>query len=188
MEVVVKEFQNKIYNFKYLKAKMHVRYWVDCEFSEDNGKTWNKDFEDTKEECLKVREHIPFVSIVKNNIDKKEFGWWLKDSEEDYWTIIIDLDNGKILDWPKEFCLNTNYKVCDEGEYSFLDENKKELLNITDKFKQYYVPDFMAIEDNGDGDYVYINIDGEGNIEHFDIMKERIQDYLLENTYNKEDE
>ena len=186
MEVFVKQY-NKNYNFRYLKAKMHVRYWVDCEFSEDNGQSWNKDFDDTKEECLKVREHIPFVSIVKNNIDKKEFGWWLKDEEEDYWTIIIDLENGKILDWPKGFCLNTFYKVCDEGDYSFLDENKNEVLNITDKFEQYYVPNFMSLEDEGFGDYVYLNIDGEGNIEHFELMNERIKDYFLKN-YIEEDE
>jgi hypothetical protein len=45
----------------------------------------------------------------------------------------------------------------------------------------------MSLEDEGFGDYVYLNIDGEGNIEHFELMKERIKDYFLKN-YIEEDE
>lgn len=76
------------------------------------------------------------------------------------------------------FCLNAHYKVCDDGEYVFLDENMNEIINITNEYDQYYVPDFLSIEDEGYGDYVHINIDGEGKIEHFDKVRDKINSYF----------
>jgi len=155
---------------KYLKACMGVRYWQDCDYSKDGGRIWiDACEEDTDEESENMKEITPFV--IKKNIG---YG------NSDYWEIIIDLDNGKILDWPNTISLRTHYKVCDDGEYIFLDENKKEVVNITNKYDQYYVPDFLALEDDGFGDYVYLNIDNQGNIEHFDIMKKRIEKYFNE--------
>lgn len=157
-------------DIKYLKACMGIRHWQDCDYSKDDGKTWiDACEEDTVEESENMKEITPCV--IKKNIG---YG------DSDYWEIIIDLDNGKILDWPNNISIRTHYKVCDDGEYIFLDENKEEVVNITDKYDQYYVPDFLAIEDDGWGDYVYLNIDNQGNIEHFDIMKEKIEEYFDE--------
>ena len=154
-------------DIKYLRATMGVRYWVDCDYSDDNGQTWHGDFDDTEEESDRIMKLTPCV--VKKNIGNRE---------SNYLELIIDIDNGKVLNWPKGFCLNTNYKVCDDGEYVFFDENMNEVVNITKEYDQYYVPDFLSIEDEGYGDYVYIDIDGDGNIKHFDKMKEGIQDYF----------
>ena len=131
---------------------MGVRYWEDCDFSEDNGKTW--------EESDRIKSLMPHV--VRN----------------DYWELIIDLDTGKVLNWPEGFCIRTYFKVCDDGEYVFLDRRMDEVLNITEQYEQYYVPNFLALEDSGYGDYVIINIDGNGEIEHFDRMIARIKDYF----------
>ena len=68
------------------------------------------------------------------------------------------------MNWPKDFCISTWFKVCDDGEYVFLGKDMNEVVNITNEYRQYYVPNFLAIEDSGYGDYVYINIDGNGNI------------------------
>ena len=152
---------------KYLRATMGVRYWVNCDYSNDDGKTWFGDFDDTDEESDRIKSLLPHV--VKRDIGYKE---------SDYWELIIDLDTGKVLNWPKGFCVKTFFKVCDDGEYIFLDENKKEVINITKEYDQYYVPDFLALEDSGYGDYVIINIDGDGKIEHFDRMIARIEDYF----------
>lgn len=154
-------------DIRYLKASMGVRYWVDCEYSKDNGQTWEKDFEDTTEESDRVREELPCVV-------KKDIGY----GSCYYWEIIIDLNDGKILNWPKGFCLNTHFKVCDDGEYVFLDDEQNEVVNITKEYKQYYVPHFLALEDSGYGDYVYIDINGDGKINKFNYMKERIVDYF----------
>ena len=163
----VKRILTKWEDIRYLRARMGVRYWVDCEYSTDNGETWNGDFDDTDEESERIMKLTPCV--VKKNIG---YG------ESDYWEIIIDLENGKIVTWPEGFCLKTHYKVCDDGEYVFLDENMNGIINITKEYDQYYVPDFLSIEDEGYGDYVYINIDGEGKIEHFDKVREKINYYF----------
>lgn len=160
-------------DIRYLRATMGVRYYVDCEYSEDNGETWYKDFDDTEEESERIKELTPCV--VRKNIG---YG------ESDYLELIIDLEEGKVLNWKDGFCLNTYYKVCDDGEYVFFDENMNEVVNITKECQQYYVPDFLEIGDHGYGDYVYLNIDGNGKIENFEEMKSKIEEYfIIENKY-----
>lgn len=154
-------------DIKYLKATMGVRYWVDCNYSDDNGKTWNLNFPDTDEESERIMKLTPCVI-------RKDIGY----RESNYWEIIIDLEEGKVLNWKDGFCLHTSYKVCDDGEYSFLDKDMNEVVNITKEYKQYYVPDFLSIEDSGYGDYVNININGDGTIQHFDVMKCEIERYF----------
>ena len=154
-------------DIKYLKATMGVRYWVDCNYSDDNGKTWNMNFPDTDEESERIKKLTPCV--VTKNIGYGDYG---------YLELIIDLDEGKVLNWANGFCLNTHYKVCDDGEYVFLDENMNEVVNITKEYDQYYVPNFLSLEDDGYGDYVYININGDGTIKHFNKMKDKIEYYF----------
>lgn len=155
------------YDIKYLRATMGVRYYVNCEYTEDNGKTWHKDFEDTDEADELVKSVIP--GIVKKDIGYKE---------SEYFEIIIDLDKGKVINWPKNFTLITYFKICDDGEYVFLDKKMNEIVNITKEYDQYYVPSFLSIDDNGYGDYLYITILGGGKIHNFDIMKTRIEEYF----------
>ena len=154
---------------KYLKATMGVRYWVDCNYSDDNGKSWNLNFPDTDEESERIKKLTPCV--VRKNIGYGDY---------DYLELIIDLTEGKVLNWKDGFCLHTSYKVCDDGEYIFLDENMNEIVNITKEYGQYYVPDFLSIEDSGYGDYVNININGDGTIQNFDAMKCEIENYFYE--------
>lgn len=163
-------------DIRYLKATMGVRYWVDCDYSEDNGNTWvcGCQLKDTINESERIMNITPCV-VFKN------IGY----DDSNYLELIIDLEEGKVLNWPKDFCIHTYYKVCDDGEYSFLDDNMNEIVNITNEYDQYYVPDFLAIEDFGYGDYVCININGDGYIEHFDTMKSKIKDYF--NNVNNED-
>ena len=149
------------FNIRYLKINAFVRHWVDCDYSTDNGETWHGDFEDIMEEHNRIGKIIP-------------------GSDGEHWKITIDLWNGRVLNWPKGFCLKTHFKVCDEGEYEFLDVDGKDVINITEEFDQYYVPDFLSIEDDGWGDYIIININGDGTIENFDIMEERIKTYFNE--------
>ena len=40
------------------------------------------------------------------------------------WSPLIDLDTGKIIDWPPGNTASTHYKVCDEGRYALLREDK----------------------------------------------------------------
>lgn len=161
-------------NVKYLSAKIGVRYWVDCKYSKDNGETWI-DPDDNDEDEKSVVDDLKEIIVPENQ------RWGLVN----YWKLEINLDTGKVVDWPRGLCIHTYFKVCDDGEYVFLDGEGKEVVNITKEYDQYYVPDFLALEDEGYGDYVYLNIDGNGNIEHADWMRDRIANYF--NDMNKDD-
>lgn len=157
-------------DIRYLRATMGVRYWVDCQYSEDNGNSWNLNFPDTDEESERIMKLIPCVV-------RKDIGY----RENNYWELLIDLDEGKVVNWPEGFRISTWFKVCDDGEYVFLDENMNEVINITKEYEQYYVPDFLEIGDEGYGDYVYLDIDGDGNIKDFDTMKKEIIMFFMDN-------
>jgi hypothetical protein len=81
----------------------------------------------------------------------------------DTWKPIIDLETGLITNWEKGKEANIHYKVCDEGEYWLQDENGEKIV----KAKGYYVPDFLAIDDSGYGDYIIMKVDKEGKINNW---------------------
>lgn len=80
-----------------------------------------------------------------------------------YWKCIIDVDAGIILNWPEGTTAKFYSKVCDDGTYSILDENKQPI-----KTYQGYVPDCLAIDDSGYGDYIIMTIDGTGKIKNWE--------------------
>lgn len=78
----------------------------------------------------------------------------------DTWGPVIDFDNGQILDWPKGIECKMHMKICDEGSYYLLDENKNTVLSI----EEDYVPKVMCPGGSGYGDYIIMNIDENGKI------------------------
>lgn len=86
----------------------------------------------------------------------------------DTWKPIIDLETGLITNWEKGKEANIHYKVCDAGEYWLQDENGKKIV----KAKGYYVPDFLAIDDSGFGDYIIMQVDKEGKINNWQFDSE----------------
>lgn len=161
----------KEHDLKKIEVYAGVRYWIDCDYSTDNGKTWVNcnELDDTDEESERIKGLTP--NVEKHN------GETYKYLEGDYLHLTIDIDEGKVVNWPKGFCLRTNYKICDDGLYQIIDD-KGEVVWDSVESGYYYVPDFLELEDEGFGDYMYINIDGEGNIEHWDLAKERIAELL----------
>lgn len=81
----------------------------------------------------------------------------------DLWCPIIDIGTGVIINWKQGVKANIHYKVCDAGEYWLLDENNDKLV----KAKGYCVPDFLAIDDSGYGDYIIMAIDENGKIKNW---------------------
>lgn len=75
------------------------------------------------------------------------------------WAVIIELEGGAILDWPKGVTADLHYKVCDEGRYDLLDENKSPVVGYAG-----YVPAMMSPGGNGYGDYVIMSINSDGVI------------------------
>lgn len=73
------------------------------------------------------------------------------------WTVTIDVEAGKIENWPAGVTAKTYYKICDCFHIKV--DGKKEYYD--------YVPDFFAIFDKGFGDYMYIEIDADGKIKNW---------------------
>lgn len=88
-----------------------------------------------------LREEVP--------IDKNGYDWWKG---------TIEINTGKILEWPLGQVGEFYLKVVDEGSYYLLDENQKIVASI----EQNYVPNQLLPPNDGYGDYVNFKIDENG--------------------------
>ena len=88
-----------------------------------------------------------------------------------YWQCVIDVDTGVIQDWPKGITAKFCSKVCDDGTYSIFDANKQVI-----KTYDGYVPECLAIDDSGYGDYIIITVDKNGKIKDWEPSFEEFQD------------
>lgn len=76
----------------------------------------------------------------------------------DSWKAVIDIDTGKIRDWPIGKSGSIEYmKVCDSGVYTLLDDEGDVVAHL-----EYYVP--HGIIPGEYGDYVTLHIDSDGII------------------------
>jgi hypothetical protein len=91
----------------------------------------------------------------------------------DLWKPTIELETGRVLEWPQDTTADIHFKVCDQGEYWLEDAEGKRL-----KWKGDYVPnDLLAIGDNGYGDYIILKISAEGIIEGWTAPRLRSEDW-----------
>ena len=77
--------------------------------------------------------------------------------------ISIDLDTGRIRDWPEGVEADVHYKVCDAGVYTLLDAEGRAVAT-----RDGYVPDLLSPGDNGYGDYIIMEIGADGVIADWD--------------------
>lgn len=152
-----------------------VRYYVDCSFSKDNGVTWEKDFDDVEEQEAYVKSQLPCMREV--TYTHKSL-WSEKETEKKRmdWCPVIDVNEGKVLDWPEGFILNTNFKICDQGVYVYSNYDETQQIVSTD-CELYYVPKWLDDIDDGFGDYMYITINGDGTIKDWDKLQKKFIDY-----------
>ncbi len=76
----------------------------------------------------------------------------------DIWSAIVQVDTGKIEDWPEGKSGEMYMKVCDEGSYFLLDEHG----NTVDSIVSGYVPNNLVPGEYGD--YVDLKINEQGII------------------------
>ena len=139
---------------KFLKVRAGVRYPEDSEFIEvENDRKINYISDDDE------NPKMPFMEVENDKYGHKKF----------YWTPKIDLENGVIINWPKGVKVHVFYKVCDDFECTAYDEYDNEVLHY-----EGYVPDFMAIEEEGYGDYIDMIIDENGCIQKWNITSSDI--------------
>lgn len=147
------------YDVKTIAVKAVVRYPEDAEFFEekldDQNIPYNNYISDDDE-----NPKMPFIETEYDNYGRKKF----------YWQPTIDLENGRILSWPEGVKAHVFYKVCDEFECTIYDRTGNEVL-----YYEGYVPDFMAIEDEGYGDYIDMVVDENGYINNWWVIPSNIQ-------------
>lgn len=99
---------------------------------------------------------------VEENPNEPSMPYLYKDGNMYYWRPVIDLDNGQILNWPKDKEAKLCYKVVDEFNCILHDSNGNCVSEYDD-----YVPRCMQLDEEGYGDYIYITIDSEGYIKNW---------------------
>ena len=96
---------------------------------------------------LKVSAEVRYWEDAEVNGMEDTEGQFIPCRKGDAWEPTIDLDTGRVVDWPVDTLAKIHYKVCDAGRYALLDADGKEVCA-----KDGYVPDIMCPDDNGDGD------------------------------------
>ncbi|WP_148265617.1 hypothetical protein [Bordetella avium] len=78
------------------------------------------------------------------------------------WAPTIELETGKIRNWPAGTAAEIYYKVCDQGEYWLVNEAGERIA----KWASHYVPDeLLCVGDQGHGDYIILKVAGDGHIQ-----------------------
>lgn len=79
----------------------------------------------------------------------------------EHWCPVIRLADGVVMDWPAGTIADIHFKVCDDGEYWLLDEQRNRIA----KWAGFYVPDdFLCHGDVGYGDYIILAIGADGQV------------------------
>ena len=98
--------------------------------------------------------------------------------ENGRWNILIDIKDGKILNWTQGVTAKVFYKVCDDGVYTAYDNNMNVICELED-----YVPDMLSIDDSGYGDYICLTIDENGYIKDWpdeEEIKYQMDEFLAD--------
>ena len=131
--------------------------------------------------CIRLSAHVFYPEDAHICIS----GSWVRDNHDGapkmpclepdgegawIWHLIIDPRIGKVVNWPVAYNLpieaKVHYKVCDECGIEFLVGGKYRCNNDCNSG---YVPDFLAIDKEGYGDYIIITIDKDGYIKNWSV-------------------
>ena len=94
------------------------------------------------EECSESGKELPFVA-------------------DGCWRPLIELETGKIRDWPEGTTADLHFIVCDNCSWSVFDQDFKVVYHQD----WGYVPKILCPEENGYGDYIIMKIDKDGIIQ-----------------------
>lgn len=146
---------------KHIEVDTEVRYWEDADV---NGVP-DIDFYESKGVGS---PRIPCAEQVKKEPEKCIY------SDHWRWRPIINVEDGKILNWVKGVKARVHYKVCDMFSCTIKDAEGKVILQYED-----YVPKFMCPAEEGYGDYIIMDIDENGFIQEWQssLVQEFIENY-----------
>ena len=154
----------QLLSVRYIKVDAGVRYWEDTEV---NGED-DIDFYESKGVGT---PKIPCAVQVKAKTTSCIY------SDHYRWQPIIDVNTGNIVNWEKGVNAIVHYKVCDDGTYSLLDKNRKEIISVDS-----YVPEVLCPKGGGYGDYIIMTVDKDGFIKDWHCSKEDLT-AIIENRF-----
>jgi hypothetical protein len=76
------------------------------------------------------------------------------------------METGQILNWQQGNTASVHYKICDGFACCFTDDSSESILDYDG-----YVPNFMCLKGEPDGDYIIMDIDENGYIKDWDSSK-----------------
>jgi len=114
---------------------------------------------------IEVRAGVRYWEDATVNGEDDINGTLIPFRDGDYWCPVIDIDSGVIKDWPEGMTAYIHYKVCDDGNYWLKNEDGACILAIEDD----YVPKMLCPKENGYGDYIIMDVDGDGKISGWSI-------------------
>jgi len=114
---MIVNIKNKETNVGYLQVDAGVRYYEDTVV---NGAD-DISLYDSK------GDGEPFVPCVVKIKDKPTSCIY---SDHYRWKPLIDVSNGQIVNWRKGTTADVHYKVCDDGVYCLLNNNKQQIIRI----------------------------------------------------------
>lgn len=92
------------------------------------------------------------------------------------WRPIININTGKIINWDAPITCHVFAKVCDEFKCKIKGLNGEDIITY-----EGYVPSFMAIEDNGYGDYIDMIVEEDGTIKDWYFCQDHIDELINNN-------
>ncbi|MGI9525904.1 MAG: hypothetical protein ACR2MS_02210 [Weeksellaceae bacterium] len=130
-----------------------------------------------RSEPVAVRVVIPVRYPEDNELNgKSDENGDLPFLDGEIWSIDIDLDTGKIKDWPSGNTVVIHDKVNDMGSYYLLDSHNDVIFSVDE---DSYVPDFLQINDYGFGDYVLFSVEEDGKIYRWP-GKDKVMEWFTE--------
>jgi len=126
-----------------------------------------------------VKAYVRYWEDTEVNGVEDTDGTLIPFREGDCWCPIIDIDEGKIINWPSSKEAKIHYKVCDACYCELLTDQ-----NVVVSKYDGYVPNILCPEDGGYGDYIIMNVNGDGIINKWDV---KYIDELVVNTKDEEE-
>lgn len=107
---------------------------------------------------IETSTEVKFVVVdVPVRYDDEDIPYDAPLREGDNWKATIDLNDHTILEWPEGEKLHLFMKICDEGIYTLLDADMREVCRMAD-----YVPNNLLPGEYGD--YLELEINEAGKI------------------------
>lgn len=114
----------------------------------------------TKPKFLKIKAKVRYWDDAKINGREDASGESVPFKFGEFFSPLIDLEKGVVVDWPIGTVADFHFKVCDSGSYFLLNGDGVEIGQIIND----YVPSGVCHGDNGYGDYIIFSVNTDGEI------------------------